>query len=309
MVRSLRRFGGALSGVPVLAVIGRTGAPLRKGTLVEFERLGVTLVRANASENPALWLNYANKIAAVVAADRVAQTSQIAWFDSDMFVLQEPSGIVLGDDEDLAAQCHHYPPAVMEGRPAHVGYWTRVCELFGIDFGDVPWIRTAKGLPRHKLNFTSGLFTWRRGSGFAESYSDAVRRLLRARVAQASGEFFTVDQVVFTPLVLRDRLRWKNLSKADHSIVLGSFLAADPSDVPDFGKARVLHYSNSFAPPYRALMEERLRLEAPAFYAWLRGQDLDLGKAPLSGRAFARLLKSFRGLQYQMYARSTIRVP
>ena len=73
-----------------------------------------------------------------------------------------------------------------------------------------------EGYPRQKLSFNSAVFTWRRGSGFAELYADGVKRLLKGRIAQRSGEFFTVDQVVLTPLIAANRLRWRNLSRDDH---------------------------------------------------------------------------------------------
>ena len=305
MVRSLRTFGGAFGDVPVIAVIGRIGPRLRDRTRIELEQLGVRVVRAKGSANPAKWLNYANKIAAVVTADEIAHTDQIAWFDSDMFVLQEPSQIVLGADEDLAAQCHHLPPAVLEGDEKHVAYWSKVCGLFGVDFERVPWTRAAEQLPRQKLNFTSGLFTWRRGSRFAPAYFDAVRRLIRARIAQASGEFFTFDQVVFTPLIVAKGLKWKSLSVQDHSIVLGPFLESKSADVPNLAEARILHYSNSFAPAYRPLMEQRLAREVPAFAAWLQAQQLDLGAESLGARLLGKALRAERALRYRVYARST----
>ena len=305
MARSLRTFGGAFSNVPVIAVIGRRGAPLRSNTRGELERLGVKVVRAKREANPASWLNYANKIAAVVTADGIAETSQVAWFDSDMFVLQEPREILLSPGQDLAAQCHHLPPAVLRGEMANVAYWSRVCHLFGIDFEAVPWTKAAEHLPEQKLNFTSGLFTWRRGSGFAQSYLEAVKLLIESRIAQASGEFFTFDQVVFTPLIVARGLKWKSLAVSDHSIVLGPFLESNSADVPDLGEARILHYSNSFAPPYRRFMEERLMRDVPAFAAWLKAQAVALGSQPLSARLFAKALKTVRGLRYRMYARST----
>ena len=305
MVRSLRTFGGAFADVPVIAVIGRLGPGLREHTRTELERLGVKVVRAQFSANPAKWLNYANKVAAVLTADRIAQTEQIAWFDSDMFVLQEPSEILLGAGEDLAAQCHHLPPAVLEGDDRHVPYWSKVCGLLGVDFERVPWTRAADHLPPQKLNFTSGLFTWRRGSSFAQTYFEAVRRLIRARIAQATGEFFTFDQVVFTPLIVANDLKWKSLAVRDHSIVLGPFLESNSEDVPNFAEARILHYSNSFTPAYRSLMEQRLAREVPAFAAWLQAQQLDLGSESLAARVFGKALRAERALRYRMYARST----
>lgn len=305
MVRSLRTFGGAFANVPVIAVIGRIGPGLRERTWEELGQLGVKVIRAKGSANPAKWLNYANKVAAVVTADEIAQTEQITWFDSDMFVLQEPSEIRLGADEDLAAQCHHLPPAVLEGDDTHVPYWSKVCGLFGVDFDRVPWTRAAENLPRQRLNFTSGLFTWRRGSSFAPAYFDAVERLVRARIAQASGEFFTFDQIVFTPLIVAKDLKWKSLAVRDHSIVLGPFLKSDSPDVPNLGEARILHYSDSFAPAYRPLMEHRLAREVPAFAAWLQAQQLDLGSQSLAVRLFGKALRAERALRYRVYARST----
>jgi len=307
MVESLRAFGGAFSNVPVLAVIGRRGPPLRAKTRRELDRLGVRVVHANPQNNPATWLNYANKVAAVVTADELAETAQIAWFDSDMFVLKEPSGILLDEGWDLAAQCHHLPPAVVEGDETNVPYWTRVCELFGLSYSDVPWTRAADHLPLQKLNFTSGLFTWRRGSIFAASYASAVRRLLDARIAQAAGEFFTADQVVLTPIVVEAGLRWKPLTIADHSIVLGTFLRDGGADIPPLAEARVLHYSNSFAPPYKAMMDERLQTEVPAFWGWLQTHQPDLGPMPLQSKALQHLLRNTRGIRYRAYARSTER--
>jgi hypothetical protein len=305
MVRSLRTFGGAFADVPVIAVIGRIGPALRDRTQRELGQLGVRIVRAKASANPAKWLNYANKVAAVLTADQIAQTGQVAWFDSDMFVLQEPSEILLRGDEDLAAQCHHLPPAVLEGDDTHISYWSKVCALFGVDFDRVPWTRAADNLPQQKLNFTSGLFTWRRGSRFAPAYFEAVQRLIRARIAQATGEFFTFDQVVLTPLIVANRFKWKRLAVRDHSIVLGPFLESKSAHVPNLSDARILHYSNSFTPAYRALMEQRLTREVPAFAAWLQAQQLDLGELSLPARLFGRLLRAQRALRYRVYARST----
>ena len=306
MVRSLRAFGGALADVPVLAVIGRSGAPLRKRTREEFERLGVQLVRAEASSNPAPWLNYANKIAAVTTADMLAGTGQVAWLDSDIFILRAPTGLLLNPGEDLAARCHFLPPAVLEGDEGQVSYWTAICSLFGVDFADVPWVEGTEGFPRQKLSFNSGVFTWRRGSGFADLYADGVKRLLEARIAQRSGEFFTVDQVVFTPLIAANRLKWRNLSRDDHCLLMGGFLEAGTA--APLNDVRLLHYSNSFAAPSRALMERKLAREVPQFWSWLQQQRLELGNAPWPSNLLASSLRAARGLRYRLYDRSTVRV-
>lgn len=179
--------------------------------------------------------------------------------------------------------------------------------LFGLALGDVEWIDGVGGFPAQQLNFTSGLFAWRRGSGFASAYRDAFVKLLASRIAQRSGEFFTADQVVLTPIVTKNRMAWRNLSVEDHSIVLGEFLAQRSALLPDFGKARILHYSNAFAAPFRALMEERLRRQVPKFAKWLSDQPLCLGAVPARARLRKRMYATARGLRYRAFARNVIR--
>lgn len=307
MVRSLRAFGGAFANAPVFAVVGRSGAPLRRQTREELARLRVSVLHADRSDNPAPWLNYANKIAAVLTAERLAETPQIAWLDSDIFFLAEPAGLRLQDSEDLAIRSHFLPPAVLQGDDRHVDYWTRICNLFGVDFDDVPWIEGTEGYPRQKISCNSGVFTWRRGSGFAQRYADGVRRILSARIAQRSGEFFTVDQVVFTPLIVRDDVPWRNLSVSDHTLSMSGFLTRSSSNSPSLSEARLLHYSNSFAPESRELMQWKLQREVPGFWTWLQEQRLDLGPAHRFSRAVAGVLRALRGLHYRVYARSTVR--
>lgn len=310
MARSLRRFGGHLADMPLLAVVGRRGPPLRTRTLEELSRLGVSVVRARREDNPAPWLNYMNKIAAVKTADRIARTDQILWLDSDIFFIDEPTSLALQDDEDFRASCIALPPVVTETDQSHAPYLRRVCEVLGAEYDEIPWVDPVDGLGRRKANFSSGIFTWRKGGSFARHYHDAVRKLLASRIAQHTGIFFVADQAVLAPLLVRENMGWREYDLEDHSIVLGGLIAEGPQSAPHFGRARILHYSNSFSPPFRASMEARLRRENPELAGWLAEQerDLDLGRAGPVSRGWAATLKLHRGLRYGLYGKRVKKV-
>lgn len=59
MIRSLRAFGMELAQLPVIAVVGRIGAPLSADTVQELKKLRVQLVYSPHHENPFPWFNYA----------------------------------------------------------------------------------------------------------------------------------------------------------------------------------------------------------------------------------------------------------
>lgn len=310
MLRSLRRFGGALRHAPVMVVVGRRGAPLRASTRAALDELGAELCMADAGDNPAPWFNYANKVAAVALADRRATTSTIAWLDSDVIVAGEPAALQLGEGEDFAARCEVLPPAVHQGSRKNEAYWIALCGLLGTAYEALPWIDRGDGRPPQRMYFNSGVFAWRRGSAFAPAYAQAFRRLLSSRLAQADGSFFTADQVVLAPVVVREGLRWRHLGYRDHHMVFQGLLDG-PMAAPPMGESALLHYSGSLKPPHRERFLSRLQAELPEVSAWLAEQEsrAEPGPAAWPQTAWATSLRLARGLQWRLYARRAIPCP
>ena len=302
MVQSLREFGGSLSQIPVIAVIGRFGAPLRRATVNELKRLNVQIMQAEPESNPARWFNYGNKAAAVVTAEKHANTEQIIWLDSDMVFLGEPKSIVLSQGENLALAPIDTPPAVHPDDGTHVAYWNKVCSLEGVDFKDVPWV-DFKGV-RFKLNCNSGIFTWRRGSGFAGRYHAAFCKLLNSRIAQSTGEFFTVDQVILTPLA--QTFKWKIILEKDHAFSPGDFFRL--GNAPDLSGVKLLHYSTAFKGPYKQEIMRRILNANPDFFCWLSEQTFEPGKSSTLNSVLALSLRVIRGLRYRAFERKLEKV-
>ena len=305
MVRSLRQFGGALASAPVIAVIGRTGARLRPDTLRELADLEVELVHAK-HHNPAPWFNYANKIVAVQIADELATTEQVAWLDSDILVADDLSGLVLAPQESFAARAEWLPPAVFENDPSsaeHLPYWRQLCELLGTRVEALPWLQLGHNERRVLGYFNSGVLVWRRGCGFAPAYREAFCTLLQSRLAQKGNVFFTADQVILAPVIIRQGLPWRHLERQHHHMIFQGFIDG-PNPSPPMCDAAIIHYSRSMSWPHRPRFIARLTRERPVLAAFLREEEsrTQLPAPRLVDVAMATALRWLRGAQWRRYA-------
>lgn len=310
MIESLRAFGGELASSRLLAVKGRRGPALMPSTLRAFERLNVEFVEAKEGENPHPWLNYANKVVAVQTAERMARTETIAWLDSDIFVLSEPSALLLKDEESFSARREWLPPAMFRGDAHYEPYWRDVCQVLDTSLDALPWCAADGRRAEQLAYFNSGLFSWRRGTGFADAYYSAFSKLLRSKLATPEGQFFTADQVILSPIVARLGLKWRELTPDQHNMVFQGFITG-PEAAPCMDKSSVVHYSRSMEHPYREAFLRRLGSERPEFANWLAERLATHGNSdakPMStNKIVAKMLRVARGLQYRLYDRSTIR--
>ncbi len=308
MVRSLRTFGGALSTLPVIAVVGRIGAPLSRRTVDDLSALGVRLIHSPHRDNPFPWFNYANKIVAVALANRICDTETIAWIDSDILFAGPPEGLKLTDEEDFAGRCEPIMPSVEAGSPRNRNYWYELCRVTGSNFDDLIWL-DRDPQPKKILYFNSGAFVWRRSSDFAAVYADSFRRLLASRIAQSDGSFFAADQIILNSVVTRAKLRWRHMRVEDHHMIFPGLLEGDIA-APHMGRSSILHYSGSLAEPYRPILLARLADECPHLADWLAKEDQRTGDSTirLANAVFAKALRVWRGFQWRLFERRAIRI-
>lgn len=297
MVQSLRTFGGGLATAPVIAVTGRRGPALARATVERLSALNVRIVHAPYPDNRYPWFGYANKIMAIVTANAIATTPTVAWLDSDVLIAAEPTGLVMREREDIALRVEPLYQAVTYDDTTNAPYWRALCAVVGADHAAMPWLEH-KGVAQMAY-FNSGVFAWRRESGFATAYRDAFWRLLDSRIAQRDGAFFSADQVILSPLVAKLGLRWRHLDQRDHHIVFPPLLDEGPS----LAGSAVLHYSGSLRGENRPRFLTRLHDELPAVARWLEG----LPQEPAGSDALRTLhmtaLRRWRGLQWKLYAR------
>lgn len=301
MVRSLRTFGGSLADTPVMAVLGRRGPALRPDIREQLEQLGVAIIQAPAGENRYPWFGYSNKIMAIRTADRLAKTPTVTWLDSDILIAAAPTGLLLSEDEDFAARTEPLNAAVTSEDRRNENYWIALCDLVGVDYARLPWVSDDAGTRAgdRLAYFNSGVFSWRRASGFADAYVAAFWNLLDSRIALPNGSFFSADQVILSPVMTRLGLRWRHLSHRDHHMLFPPLLEKPPS----IAGSAVLHYSRSMQFPHLPVLMERVAREHPELGRWLADQTAVSDTTSRSVAARRWILRKWRGLHWAMFAR------
>jgi hypothetical protein len=308
MVRSLRAFGGDLANLPIIAVVGRIGAPLSQHTIDSFASLSVQLIYSPHRDNPFPWFNYANKVVAVTLADRICTTATVAWIDSDILFAGQPDGLILSDDEDFAGRYEPIMASVEAGSTKNKAYWQKLCGVTLATYDDLIWL-DRENKPSKILYFNSGVFVWRRSSAFAATYADAFVRLLKSRIAQPDGSFFAADQIILNGVITRAKLRWRQMRVQDHHMVFPGLLEGDIA-APHMGESSILHYSGSLSDPYRETFVKRLEAETPELAMWLAREQArpHENRGPHHVTLFAKWLKVWRGLQWRLFDRRAIRI-
>lgn len=297
MVQSLRRFGGGLSDAPIIAVVGRRGSALSRETAARLERCNVDVITARHSDNRYPWFNYSNKVVAIQTAERQAKSTCLTWLDSDVLITADPSGLLLSRDEQFAARVEPLNAAVTEADRSNEAYWIELCKVVGARYEDLPWV-DVEGVNRLAY-FNSGVFSWRRDSGFAEEYVGAFWRLLDSRIAQRDGSFFSADQVILSPVLTKLSLAWRHLAIKDHHMLFPPLLGTAPS----IEHSAVLHYSRSMQPPYLDTLLARIAIENPFLADWLADQSSSLGQAGAREALVNWVRRKFRGLRWAWYAK------
>ena len=300
MLRTLRQFGGALAGAPVTALQGRRGAPLRKATHAALEEMDVAYAyRPDLNDAP--WFNFTNKIAAVRYAEEHYQTPWRLWLDSDILFLNEPSFVndPALDTADFHARLEFRPPAVTTTDQTFVPYWTKLCALSGLDFDSLPFYDLDIPPRRMKPAFNSGVFLWRAGTGFVETYTKHYHQLLDARISpKGLGPWFA-DQVIMAPVLEAAKLQWRMLSVEDHLML---FPGPDVPELPAvMPRANLVHYSKSRLAPHREAFDRLVLDSHPRLQDLMERHDREV--APTTNSLTERLIRYPRALRLHYFAR------
>jgi len=198
---SLRRFGGALSGIPVTAYRPRAGDELDPSTRSALAELDVELIEEELNTEHAFH-PIANKLYAAADAERRYEEASIAVVDSDAVFVAEPDALELPEATDAAAS----PVGkVSEGTTGkghrNEAYWQELYQEFGV--ADPPWVETALQGRRVRGYWNSGLVAAARESGVLAEWLEKFRRLLDERRLPASGRIDTLDQIALALVLSR----------------------------------------------------------------------------------------------------------
>ncbi len=299
MVESLRKFGGRFSQMDVFAVTPRFGAPLCRSTRSAFGALDVHYLRFPARD-PYGWNHFMNKPRALRKVEDITQTECVAWLDSDIIILGEPDGLLLGEGEDIAA-CPSDKNLGTSGKgDENEPYWAAICEALAIDIEALPFITTALEQARIRLYWNSGVFVYRRGFRFSNAFYDTCAEMLEAGIASKNAGIFFTDQVALGLTAHRKALRHSNLPYS-HNFILGSKLEK-PVSKTDLKDARICHYHDYMWPDYFKEMLGLIGENHPTISEWLEGLGPLRNPSSFSGKVVAKLLTKPRKQKFDRIA-------
>jgi hypothetical protein len=299
LVESIRRYGGALADGDFVAVTPRFGPPLSRATRRRFDELGVRHARLRSHPQYA-WYHYLNTPIALAAAEELTDADLLCWTDSDLLFLGEPSELLIGDDLDFIAGSTDNGVVGSTGPDSPFeDDWRRLCDAVGVDVEELPWVTTHLEQERIRLYFQAGVFSYRRGIGFSQTYLDLCIAALDKRFGFSHKAENYTDQAVLGLTAHKMGLRWRQLSPT-HNFPMASFLPH--ADRPEeLAQARILHYHDSMQPHFWATCLERLSHDHSEVHEWLSAQAPLSDPAPATSRALREVLRVARGVPRRRY--------
>lgn len=300
MLRTLRANGGRFADCRVIAVVSRFGPSLSSYTVEQLGILGAELYYAKQKNNWS-WFHYYNKAIAVEVAQALCVTPTIAWLDSDLLFVSEPVGLLLQDNEDFTATLEYGSPAIVENDTAHIPYWQALCALLDVDFNSIPTIKNVVNKGKvQKSYLSSGVFVWRTESQFANTYVDAFQKLLTSRLASHTGDFFTADQLILSPIVAKLGFSFRHLDYKNHHVTISGQISG-VSASPNMSHSNLLHYSASLTPPYRESYVRRLENECQPVMTFIRNENKEQVQHGIFSKVVFWFLSKYRGLRWKLY--------
>lgn len=252
MIASLRLFGGALADAPVLAVTPRRGPKLSDVTQKAFQRYKVDHV---CIESPSTysWNNFINKPQALLYAINHCQSDVIVWLDSDVIVTDCLGPLALGylNIIGTASQSIHYEFAACPVdknigtsgiHDKNDAFWRKICSALAICYDTIPYITTCSEGIAIKWYFNSGVFSFKRESGFAEQFSDYCHTLLNSNIASHTAGIFFTDQICMGLAAHSLSLKTKILAHK-YNFAIGS--SEKNPNVQVLKNAAIIHYHDA----------------------------------------------------------------
>ncbi len=277
LVRSLRRFGGALASLPVYSFAPREGRGVAPGTAAMLRDLGVVHVEEPLNtSHPDYPL--ANKPRVCSWAERNLDHEVLAWFDSDQLVFNEPRELRLAPGEDAAVQ----PEPVLgigagPGDPLYPA-WTALLSRHEID--EPYFTRTVIDEKEIVGYWNTGLVAVRRSAGIFARWEEIFEANWQEEIWSKEGDqrFFT-EQMSFGLSLMAKRARVRTLSR-DHNyhIVIHDELP-EAARIGRLEDMTTMHYHKLIPKSPSKQPFRRVKHFAPSGerYDWLRDQMRELG--------------------------------
>jgi hypothetical protein len=291
MIESLRRWGGRMAGVPVVAVTPRLGPPIAASTRRKYDELGVTYLRTKATSKYA-WYNFMNKPAALLAAENAVKVDSMIWLDADILIVGEPWDLLLGLHEDFAGCPTEKNIATTGPDDPYHPYWMALCDAVGLSIDDVPWVHEFRDQTKIRAYFNGGVISYRPASGYGQAYLEATERILDAKIQLKDDGIFYHEQAAVGLAMAKHKVRWRVLSEScNYHFGSSTRQHVDPEK---FRNAKVLHYHRSMQADRWQQFLTCFESDYPKVLEWLRPFGPLADNLPMWKRAMNKAIRDRR---------------
>ena len=302
MIESLRKWGGAWSNKPVVAVTPRIGPPLTRSTRKALKDLNVEHLNFVA-DNKYAWKAFLNKHFSMAAVEEKCNTEYLCWLDSDLLILKEPVEFDLVHDVDFLACPSDSAGATRGGNDEMEQYWRRVCENLNVDFDSLPWVTTQMENEKIRFYFNSGVFLYRRDTQLSKHHLENTIKFFDSKItSNVTGTFFT--QHILGLTVHKLNLKWKELS-VTHNYPIGSASIESWRNCSELSDVHIFHYHDSMWQPCYQEFVQTLKGVASEQAEWLGAKGPLKNNATIPSKIFKKLLELKRGKQEARFIRDS----
>jgi hypothetical protein len=301
MVQSLRRYGGRFATAPVVAVTPRFGPPLSRKTRQIFDQCEVQHLYLNSSNkrDQYSWYNFINKPLAILAAEERAETEAVGWLDGDLLILDEPDQLILQENEDFLACTTDHAGATTGADDPLEPFWQSICKTLNLDIEKLPWVVTGQERACVRYYFNSGVFVYRKSTGFAQQYLDTCIQLLNARISSRKCGLFFNEQTSLGLTAFQLNMPWRSLPYSHN------FHAWKDQEAL-LRKAKIIHYHSAMWMPEWTDFLQAVQETHPEVGEWLHSFGPMENEAPLTSRLLGRYLKYIRSKKYDAHQKSCL---
>jgi hypothetical protein len=216
LCESIRRFGGRYRQAPILALSPRPHLALGPEARARLEMLGVTYVAEPLNDTGSPY-GTINRIVAGAWAERFSPRPYLILLDTDTVFVGEPAFVraaVGVRPVDVKGSASSGP-----GDPLDA-YWSRLCEIGGIDPSRLPWLATTIDQVSIRASYNGGFTVVRRDLGILQKTREIFFASLAEHLRPLAGS--GLDVRASTGLVGSEASEWWGSSQAALSVAIGS---------------------------------------------------------------------------------------
>lgn len=185
LLASLRAFGGALAGSPVLLFSTDMPGPPGRETVVAFADQGVQIVRLPPDSLIGEYL-FATKVRACARAEEIVagRARTLAWLDPRCLVVKPPEGLALDAAHDAALRPVHIRNVGSPSAEMPDDFWQAVFAALGLPDVELG-VESYVDAQRIRAYFNCGTFAVNPNLGLMRRWRDGFARLANDRAFQA----------------------------------------------------------------------------------------------------------------------------